>query len=474
MAATPVAFASIDDADPQLDSGISAATLSIPLKSGHGARLPQPYSSTATSVGTNVTLNCTGISATIGGSAQVGKWIWNKTDGSVAIITAVATNAVTTTRLLGGTDNTWDNSDTWCIDPFVATFAIVATSAYGVKSITTSEQALVTGRSTDTLTVPTGGRGYNSTVANTFSADDYVYLFSTSPIVERFKDLVSVMAVQQNTDRTTLAAEQTNIDALQDGTYHYVVTTGSADAYVAATPALAAYTAGNMIVFKANFTNTGAATLNVNGLGAIAIKKNDGATALSANDIISGQIVEVRYEATTGFFQMISPVGTPATSTYYNKIVAIGPGSSSTSGTGATDFATTYTIPANDLVDGVGYRYTCFISNDGTNATTFELKLGSTVISTHNITPPSAGAAGKYEGVVMGTAAAGASVSVSGESSSSMGNGANGRVSGSFNGSAAVATNGTLVLKLTGTTATSGTTSVARVVIEKFSTTAFA
>src|SRR4051812_43927719 len=100
MAATPVPLSTTDLAAGQLNSGISASTTSIPLQSGQGALFPQPYSGTCTSVGTAPTLNCTGISATIGGSGQVGKFIQNFTDGSVAVITAVATNALTTTALL--------------------------------------------------------------------------------------------------------------------------------------------------------------------------------------------------------------------------------------------------------------------------------------------------------------------------------------------------------------------------------------
>lgn len=43
--------------------------------------------------------------------------------------------------------------------------------------------------------------------------------------------------------------------------------------------------------------NTGAATINVNGLGAVAIKKN-GSTALSANDLLSGNIYEATHDGT--------------------------------------------------------------------------------------------------------------------------------------------------------------------------------
>src|SRR3954453_9070515 len=107
MSATPIPFATKDNASGQLNAGISAVATSIPLQAGNGANFPQPYSGTATSLGTATTLNCTGISATVGGSAQEGKWIWTLTDGLVARITTggVGANAVTPTRLLGGTTN---------------------------------------------------------------------------------------------------------------------------------------------------------------------------------------------------------------------------------------------------------------------------------------------------------------------------------------------------------------------------------
>jgi hypothetical protein len=85
----------------------------------------------------------------------------------------------------------------------------------------------------------------------------------------------------------------------------YVVTTGSANAYVATySPAPSALVAGMRFTFKANFANTGACTLNPNSLGATTIKKN-GSSDLAANDILNGQIVQVEYDGTN--FQLLSP-----------------------------------------------------------------------------------------------------------------------------------------------------------------------
>jgi microcystin-dependent protein len=77
--------------------------------------------------------------------------------------------------------------------------------------------------------------------------------------------------------------------------------TGSADAYVL-TPAspLAVYVTGERYSFRANFTNAGAATLDISGLGAKALKKmrSAGKADLGAGDIQTGQPVTVEYDGT--------------------------------------------------------------------------------------------------------------------------------------------------------------------------------
>jgi hypothetical protein len=81
---------------------------------------------------------------------------------------------------------------------------------------------------------------------------------------------------------------------------------------VALSPALTALAAGVGVRFTANADNTTATSLNVNGLGAVLIKKSKGAD-LTAGDIRNGQVVEVIYDGT--FWQMNTPTGNPAT--YY-------------------------------------------------------------------------------------------------------------------------------------------------------------
>lgn len=88
----------------------------------------------------------------------------------------------------------------------------------------------------------------------------------------------------------------------------YAADAGSTDAYaITITPAITAYAAGQEFTFKANTANTGAATLNVSGLGAKDIKKNYN-TALATGDIVANQIVKVVYDGTN--MQIASPLAT--------------------------------------------------------------------------------------------------------------------------------------------------------------------
>jgi len=94
----------------------------------------------------------------------------------------------------------------------------------------------------------------------------------------------------------------------QSGREIYAADSVGSDAYaITLVPALAAYATGLVVNFKAGTANTGAATININGLGAKAIVKNYN-EALVTGDILSGQIVQVAYDVTGDNFQMLSPV----------------------------------------------------------------------------------------------------------------------------------------------------------------------
>jgi hypothetical protein len=85
----------------------------------------------------------------------------------------------------------------------------------------------------------------------------------------------------------------------------YGTDAGGDDAY-AITPTIApgSYTAGQQYTFTVTTANTGAATLNVNSLGAQTIVRRDGSTALSDGDIPANNVIQVVYDGTN--FRLLS------------------------------------------------------------------------------------------------------------------------------------------------------------------------
>ena len=98
------------------------------------------------------------------------------------------------------------------------------------------------------------------------------------------------------------------------GTWFHATASGSSNAYVLdLTPNTETPADGTLVRMRANHTNTGAATLNVDGAGALAIVKLYN-QALVAGDIRAGQECILSYDATTGtdVWQLLNPVGNPA------------------------------------------------------------------------------------------------------------------------------------------------------------------
>lgn len=91
----------------------------------------------------------------------------------------------------------------------------------------------------------------------------------------------------------------------EDGTAHvpYAVATGSANTYaVTLDPAPTSYVDGMAITVKINVQNTGASTINVNGLGAKSIKKSNGNDVASGN-LKAGVPYTLRYNGTNFILQ---------------------------------------------------------------------------------------------------------------------------------------------------------------------------
>jgi hypothetical protein len=82
---------------------------------------------------------------------------------------------------------------------------------------------------------------------------------------------------------------------------------GSSNAYtISSNRSIPALVNDRVVAWTANHTNTGAATLALNGLTAKAIRRPNG-DALEAGDIVSGQAVIVVYKSSPDYWQMLSP-----------------------------------------------------------------------------------------------------------------------------------------------------------------------
>lgn len=109
------------------------------------------------------------------------------------------------------------------------------------------------------------------------------------------------MPAINNSGRAVMSALAAFYDAIGGGcTYG-----GSSNAYTVTQPAVGAWSAyaeGLIIGLEANHTNNGAATVNVDGLGAKSIVKSAN-TAVASGDIVSGAFYLLRYDGTN--FQIV-------------------------------------------------------------------------------------------------------------------------------------------------------------------------
>jgi hypothetical protein len=100
----------------------------------------------------------------------------------------------------------------------------------------------------------------------------------------------------------------------------YGADAGGDDTYaITVTPAITAYAIGQRFSFTSTTGNTGAATLNVSGLGAISIKKFSDQN-LETGDIEANQMVDVIYDGTN--FEMQSPVASQMSTANSNTLTA--------------------------------------------------------------------------------------------------------------------------------------------------------
>lgn len=90
---------------------------------------------------------------------------------------------------------------------------------------------------------------------------------------------------------------------------HYAAASGSANVYAVTLDAsVVALTEGFAVAFKPSATNSGASTLNVNGIGAVSIKTPSGAN-VAAGQLVIGNIYTLRYNGTNFILQGEGAIG---------------------------------------------------------------------------------------------------------------------------------------------------------------------
>ena len=115
----------------------------------------------------------------------------------------------------------------------------------------------------------------------------------------------------QQTATATANQHAATLGQVQSGLSSYAIDAGTANTYVVTlSPAITAYTDGVKIRFRALTANTGAATLNVNGLGAVAVV-GGAHSALVGGEIIAGGYCEAEYNGALSKFVLLECTGAP-------------------------------------------------------------------------------------------------------------------------------------------------------------------
>jgi hypothetical protein len=167
----------------------------------------------------------------------------------------------------------------------------------------------VTARAADTFTIV---RAQDSTTALAWNTGDKVELrlvaasLNDLPKLDEanvFTGVNSAPTAAAGTNTTQLATTAFVIANTQNSSTRFLNSVAGTNTITATlAPAIASYVAGQMFELIAAATNTGAVTININGVGASPITKN-GTTALVAGDIVIGQAYILIRDA-AGNFQL--------------------------------------------------------------------------------------------------------------------------------------------------------------------------
>lgn len=169
---------------------------------------------------------------------------------------------------------------------------------------------------------------------------------NTDKIETSTLDTDTTLAANSDSKIATQKAVKTYVDATASPVgkswNEYAAANSGTDSYTITVAGVTAYVTGQTFKFKADVANTGACSVNVNGLGAKTIKK-DVSTDLLTGDIIANQLIIVTYDGTNMQIQSTSGGSIPTVQTF---VV-----STTTFGNNTTQFDITNPI-------GTTFRYT--------------------------------------------------------------------------------------------------------------------
>ena len=185
----------------------------------------------------------------------------------------------------------------------------------------------------------------------------------------------------------TVATDAATLGQVQSTAAKLLTSVSGADTITAAgSPSVASYVAGQMFYFVAAGDNTGAVTINIDSLGAKSVTR-DGAVALAAGDIKSGEVVVIVYDGTR--FQVVSQLNSSGDARFANVSII------SALYVGGVATLTGNPILSGGTANGVLYLNGSKVATSGSaltyNGTTFTS--GAHTLSTGVLTVP-AGAVG--------------------------------------------------------------------------------
>lgn len=218
------------------------------------------------------------------------------------LIGAAADTVTITSDTLSLTDDNWSVSDAG-----VAAFLATTVTSLAADSVTLTKESARTIKIAASTTDDTAGAALTVAAADGAPTGDNnggnLQLNGGNATNGGTDGLVDIGAT--NTSAITLAVDTTAEADLVvagnlalAGSFNYGVDSVGTDAYaVTLTPAPAAYVTGMVIIFKAGTANTGACSIDVNGLGVKNIKLN-GTSDPGDNEILAGMAVMLVYDGT--------------------------------------------------------------------------------------------------------------------------------------------------------------------------------